>query len=220
MLPSPAPRFYVLGALLAAAGALVIALRGGRRELPPSRRRAIFAVGIAALVLGAAAVGTGIWIDTQYYGALNTTILRYRVSLTMNGTLPVRLLLPAPSDARFYAAMNMTNGSARLRLNHTTADTSVILTAYGNVSFEVRSAVPTASVNGSFTRVRFLDVGPEGPESNVTIEMMTIPFGGVSVLLALDASIGTGCTSRTLTLHSWIRPGVADYTAQTPTMVC
>lgn len=219
MLPSPAPRYYLVGTVLAAVGAVVALLRAWRRGKPTPRPWVRILVGIVLIIVGAAVVAYGILVDNQYKAGLSTTVMNYDVSVRMNGTWPVRILLPAPSDARLFDALNVTNGSASLALNHTAAQTNVVLTTHGNVTFRIRATVPTAEVSQSFSRV-----SPGGPNPcysgcNATVELTGVP-AGAKVFLSLAASIGVTCVTRTLSLEAWISEGVAQYPAVTPMMVC
>lgn len=155
----------------------------------------------------------------QYYASLNTTRFSYQVSISMNVSGPVRLVLPAPSDPRLFEAMNATNGSARLRLNHNAAGTNVVLTANGNVSFEVHTLVPSASVDPDFTRLTFEGPCYEGPTCNAAIEMSAVS-PDVGVVLALYASIGSGCTTHTLQIEAPLEPGASMYPARALTVIC
>ena len=219
MLPSPAPRFYIAGAILNAAGAIVLALRANRGGPPKAHPLALLAVAAFSIAVGLTITAAGIWVDVQYNAELNTTHLSYRVSVAMNTSGPVRILLPAPVDERFFNALNVSSGSSSLRLNHTAAETNVVLTAYGNVSFDVQTRLPTRAVNWTFTRVSAMGLGSYGPISNVTVELPASP-SDAAVRLTLDATIGAGCVAWSLSLQSWVVEGRRDYLAQTPTVVC
>lgn len=216
MMPSPAPRFYLIGVIVSGVGALVLALTGRARRLPGSRPRPLLVAGAVTVAIGLAVIGAGLWADAVYKAEMNSSTLWYSVSVTTNGTGPLRIVLPAPSDARFYEALNATNGSSTLRLNGSGSEASVVLTAFGNVSFQVRAELPTASVNRSFTR---LDGQPWGSSRNAMIEMVA-PLEGAAALVRVDASIGLPCTSSTLHIDSWVTEGTGWYPAQTATMVC
>jgi hypothetical protein len=218
MLPSPAPKYYLIGVLLSALGSLVLALRGRRGKESP-RPRIPLAVGIVALGLGVAIIGMGVVIDLEYNTRFNTTTLSYDVSLQMNGSWSVRILLPAPSEPRFYDALNVTNGTASLRLNHTGTDTNVVLNAQGNVTFRVRAQVPTAATDRTFTRLTACGLGRVTLECNVTLEVNGLP-AGMKAYLILHGSLGVGCEWHTLDLVSWVSAGTSEYPAQAPTAVC
>jgi len=218
MLPSPSPRFYLVGVILSGAGALILALRVGLRKRPGSRPRALLAAGVLALAVGMTVFGAGLWIDAERAREENTMTLYYEVSVGMNGTGPVALLLPAPGDERFWDALNVTNGSSTLRLDHTASDTSVVLTAYGNVTFRVQVGVSPLG-NWSFTRVTYASDGTRGPTSNATIEMSTAS-SETAVLLSVDASIGTVCESYFLFIDAAVHAGVGKYPTESGLMVC
>lgn len=219
MIPSPAPRYYLVGAILAAAGAVVLLLRAlqGRARAPGPR--SLFVVGIATLAVGVTVAGAGLWLDADYNARMNATSFSYTVSLAMNGTGPVQVSLPAPSDARFFDALNVSNGSSSLRLNASGADTNVVLTAYGNVSFDVHVQVATPPTNWSVTRIGLCTDGADGLVCNATIQM-TAPLSGSKALLTLRISIGTVCSSTGLEMESWIAAGVAGYPARRFGIVC
>lgn len=219
MLPSQAPKYYLAGVLLSALGTLVLALRGRRRGAPIPRSWKAIAVGIVLLASGIAVIGIGISVDMAYNAGFSTTVMSYRVSLRMNGSWPIRILLPAPSDARLYDALNATNGSASLRLNHTSTETNVVLVAQGNVTFQIRTQVPSAAIGRDFTRLAPCGLSSAGYECNATIELRGAP-AGMKLLLTLMASIGVVCESHLLSIVSWIGEGVAEYPAWTPTVVC
>jgi hypothetical protein len=180
---------------------------------------AVFAVAALAIAVGVAAIGAGMWVDAQREAELNTRVLWYTVSTRMNGTGPVRLILPAPSDARFFDALNATNGSSTLRLNHTSSDTNVVLTAYGNVSFQIRAQVAATSGNWSFTRTAYSGVTVGGPVSMATVELWDMEEAA-TVLLSLAASISWLCEGHLLQLDSTVHPGIASYPADAVTVVC
>lgn len=219
MLPSPGPKFYLVGAVLAAIGAFLMSMRGRRGEKPVSRARVSMVVGVVALGVGIAVVGVGIAIDLQYYAAFNTTVMSYDVSLEMNGTWPVRILLPAPSDSRLFDALDVTNGTAHLLLNLTAAEASVELQAQGNVTFRVGATLPTASVDRTFTRLASCTAPGDGLYSCAAIELSGVP-DGAKVFLRLSAGIGVPCESHGLDLETWVAPGIASYAAETPMVVC
>lgn len=219
MLPSPGPKYYFIGVLLAALGALLLTLLGRRRGKQSPRPWIALGAGAAVLALGVAAMGMGIVTDLEYYTRLNTTEFSYDISLQMNGSWSVRILLPAPSDRRFYDAMNVTNGTASLRLNHTATDTNVILTAQGNVTFSVRAQVPTAATNRSFTGLTSCGLGHNEIECNVTLAVSGVP-AGMKAHLVLHGGVGIFCEWHSLDLASWVSEGTAGYRAQRPTSVC
>ena len=219
MLPSPAPRYYLLGAVLSAVGAVVLWLRVRRRGEAVPRPWAALAVGVVLVVVGIAAISYGVFLGNQYDAGLHTTVMSYDVSVEMNGSWPVRMLLPAPSDPRLFDALNATNGSASLRLNHTATDTNVVLTALGNVTFRVRMEVPSASVAQGFTRLAPCGVFGGDYVCNATIELGGVPPGS-KIFLGLVATIGVACQTRLLSLITWIEEGVAEYPAEAPTAVC
>lgn len=218
MLPSPSPRFYLVGAILSGVGALLLAIRSELRKRPDARPQALLAAAIFALAAGLVVVGAGLWIDVQYSRDQNTMELWYHVSVQMNGTGPVTLLLPAPTEERFFNALNATNGSSTLRLQHAGSDTSVVLTAFGNVTFQIHATIyPLGNVR--YSRVVYLGYGSTGPLSNATIELTTVS-SVTSVLLDLDASTSTVCQGWALMISAVIQEGVAQYPADTPGIVC
>ena len=219
MLPSQAPRYYAAGVLLSAMGALLLALRIRRRGKPTPKALLVIGVETVLVFAGVAIIGIGLQVDEQYYAYLNTTRFSYQVLIRMNASGPVRLVLPAPSDPRLFDAMNVTNGSASLRLNNTATETNVVLTADGNVSFEVRAQVPSASVDWGFTRLTFEGPCYEGPTCNAAIEMSALSpdFG---VVLTLYASIGSGCSSLLLQIEAPLEPGASEYPAQALMATC
>ncbi len=219
MLPSPAPKYYLLGAILSAVGALVLLLRGRRRG--PGTPRPWIPLLVGALVV-AAGIGTilvGASLDAQYNAGLNTTGFVYQVSLEMNGSWPVRILLPAPSDPRLFDALNATNGTARIRLNHTATETNVVLTAQGNVSFQIESEVPTAAVDRTFTRLGSCSAGGYGPECVLALQVDGLPTGA-KVHVTLFAEIGVTCETHTLSLDAWVGGGITQYPVWALTFVC
>ncbi len=219
MLPSPAPRYYLVGVLLSCVGGLVLWLRGLRGGKSIPRSWVAIAAGIVLILAGVAVVGVGISIDVQYYTGLNTTVLDYDVSVQVNESWPVRIVLPAPVEPRFFSAMNATNGSATMRLNHTATDTNVVITAFGNITFRIRTSVPTAEVNAGFTRLNPSDQTPCYPGCNATIEVSGVP-SGETVFVSLNASIGVVCENHSLSIAAWVREGVGQYPAVNPTTVC
>lgn len=218
MLPSPAPRYYVVGAIVAAAGALLLLLRLGRRSVPPPRPRGLLAAAVACVALGGAVFGAGLWVDADYNARLNATELFYSVSITMNETESVQVVLPGPSDARFYDALNVTQGLSSLRINRSATETNVVLTAYGNASFQVTARVPTPPANWSFSRI-FCGYVANWMACNATIGMQA-QQPGLRALVHLDISLGTTCYSSGYEVNSWIAPTTADYPAQRIGVVC
>lgn len=219
MLPSPAPKYYFLGAILSAVGALVLALRGRRAAKSVPLPWAPIAVGATIVALGVAAIATGISADLEYNARLNTTVMEYDVSIGMNGSWLVRILLPAPRDPRFFDSLNASNGTASLRLNRTATDTNVVVTTQGNVTFRIRAEIPTADVDPGFTRMSSPDQNVCYSGCNATVELGGVP-AGAKVFLNLQASIGVACESHLLGLEAWISEGVARYPAWMPMMVC
>ncbi len=218
MLPSPAPRYYVVGAIIAAAGALLLLLRLGRRGFPTPHPRGLLAAAVACVAVGGAVFGAGLWVDADYNARLNATELFYSVSVTMNETESMRFVLPGPSDARFDDALNVTQGLSSLRVNRSTTDTNVVLTAYGNVSFQVTARVPTPPANWSFTRI-LCGHGANWMACNATIGMQ-VPRSGMKALVHLDVSLGTTCYSTGYEVSSWVAATTADYPAQRIGVVC
>ncbi len=215
---SPWPVYYFVGGVLAGAGILLLAMRTRLRPRPDARPRARLAVAVFALAAGLVVFGAGLWLDAERSRQENTMSLWYHVSVRMNGTGAAILSLPAPGDERFFDVLNVTNGSSTLRLSHTATEASVVVTAYGNVSFEVLAeAYPLG--NWSFTRVTYVAYGPQGPTWNATIGLRT-SRPEASVLLNLDASLGTFCLSHGLEVDATIQEGVGDYPATAPGIVC
>ncbi len=158
-------------------------------------------------------------IDAEYNAGLNTTGFVYQVSLEMNGSWPVRILLPAPSDPRLYNTLNVTNGTASLRSNHTTTETNVVLVAQDNVSFRVQTEIPTAAVDRNFTRLNSCSIGGYGPECGVLLQVDGLP-AGAKIHVTLLAEIGVTCETHMLSLDAWVSNGIAQYPAWTPYVVC
>ena len=219
MLPSQAPRCYAAGALLSAMGVLLLGLWLRRRGKRTPRALPVLAVGAVLVFAGVAVIGVGLQIDEQYDAGLNITSFSYRICLGMNASGPVRLLLPAPLDPRLFDAMNVTSGSASLRLNTTATGTNVVLTADGNVSFEVRAHVPTASVDPGFSRLTFGGPCYEGPTCRVAIDL-SAPSPDRGVVLTLYASIGSACTSQQLEVEAALASGAEEYPAQMVMVTC
>lgn len=219
MLPSPSPRFYLVGVILSGAGALLLAMRGARGRAPEPRPRMLLAVTVLTLAAGVALIGAGLWIDVERAQKENTTVLSYNVSVRLNGTGSVRLVLPAPADPRFFASLNTTNGSSTLRLVHTPSETSVVLTVYGNVTFNVRSELATTVGNWNFTRLIPLTNGIPGSGLNASIERSSAAPEAV-VFLELYASIGSFCESHFLSVDAAVHEGVGEYPTQSGLMVC
>ncbi len=219
MLPSPAPKYYLLGAILSAVGALVLLLRGRRCGPGTPRPWIPLLVGALVVAAGIGAILVGASLDAQYNAGLNTTGFVYQVSVEMNGSWPVRILLPAPSDPRLYDALNATNGTANLRLNHTATETNVVLTAQGNVSFLVQSEVPTAAVDRTFTRLDSCSVGGYGPECVLVLQVDGLPTG-TKVHVTLLAEIGVTCETRTLSLDAWVGAGITQHPVWALSVVC
>ncbi len=218
MLPSPAPRYYVAGAVIAAAGAFLLLLRFGRRGLAAPHPSGLLVVAVACVAVGGVVFGAGLWLDADYNAQLNVTALSYSVTVTMNETGLVQIVLPAPSDARFYNALNVTNGSSSLRLNRSAIDTNVVLTAYGNASFQVIARVPTQPANWSFTRI-LCGYGPNWEACNATIRMQA-PGSGWRAFVQLDVSLGASCYSTGYEVHTWIATSTGNYPAQRIGVVC
>lgn len=219
MLPPPSPRFYIVGAILSAFGALVLAWWNALRKKPDPHSKSLLAFAVLALAVGVAITSLAVWVDLGRQVELNTTVLWYTVSVQTNASGPVRLILPAPSDARFFAALNATNGSSSLRLNHTASDTNAVLTAYGNVSFQIRASVATIVGNWSFTRVAYPGAWVGGPATNATIELWD-GEKNATVVLSLDVSISWQCATHSLRLESTVHQGIASYPAEDLTSTC
>jgi len=165
-------------------------------------------------------VGAMAHVDTVRWMTWNTKSMTYRASVHLNGTGPVTLILPAPMEARFWSALNVTNGSSSLRLTHTTTDTYVVLLAAGDVAFDVHADFVGSFLNSNLTHLSFTDGGPYSLQANVTIQMSAVD-ATTTASLTLDISLGGFCHSRSYSLKAVIHQGSARYPIEMPpTPVC
>lgn len=179
-----------------------------------------FIVSVAALVVGAAVIGAAIYIDTVRWTTWNTQSMTYRASVRINGTGPVTLILPAPVDARFWGALNLTNGTSSLRLTHTTADTYVVLSATADVAFDAHGEFVGSSLIWNLTHVSFTDAGPYSVQANVTIQMSAVGVA-TTAFLTLDIFLGDFCYDRWYSVETVVHQGSSLYPMDMPpTAVC
>ena len=211
MVPSsPSPRYYLLGLVLAGIGALLLAMWAYLHRPWERRERPLLIAGVAVLAIGVVLLGLGWWMGVQFARAENTNTLTYDLSVRMNGTGPVIVLLPAPVDARFYPALNATNGSSTLRVSVTSPDASVVVMAYGNVTFQIQAAVYPAG-NNSYTRTAAPSSGYISGSANASIEL-DAANASAEVRVTLYAVISLGaCAIHYLTVETYVHTGVRLY---------
>ncbi len=151
-------------------------------------------------------------MDVQFAREQATNTLTYEVSVRLNGTGPVTILLPAPVDTRFYAGLNASNGSSTLRVVGTPPTTSVVVVTYGNVTFQVQTAVYPAG-NDNYTWV----AAPPEPflnnTTNASIEMDPAN-PGTTVLLELHTSIYGACQTHYVAVEAVLQAGFGTYPAR------
>jgi FlaG/FlaF family flagellin (archaellin) len=212
---------YLVGAVIIFFGFL--ALNTWIRGLTgkgPDQPSTILAASVAAFLLGSATVALAIGIDQAQTTTLNTRTLVYHVDVRINGTAPVRLLLPAPGEPAFFEALNVTQGASSLRLNRTPTDTNVVLVASSNVTFDVRTQAVVSAFNGTITRIRLPSpVGPTGREVNTTIEM-TAGSPDTRVDLVLDIQLLEACRFTFLEVSATVVVGAAEYVGERTFAVC
>lgn len=211
MVPSsPSPPYYLTGGILAGCGAILPTLRTAFRRRPWPRGLTFAAV--LLLAVGLILLGAGYWMDVQFAREQATNTLTYDVSIRVNGTGPVTILLPAPVDTRFYSGLNTTSGSSTLRVVGTPPAASVLVVAHGNVTLWVQVAVYPAG-NDSYTRV----AAPPEPffntSSNASIELDAMS-PGTTVLLSLIITIFGACQTHYLSMDTVLRTGVQQYPAR------
>lgn len=216
--------FYAPGAFLILAGVLLLSRALTRRTdgaTQPASPRWRFLAPLAALVIGSAMIGGGLWTDGHRWSAQNTKYMTYRVSVHVNGSGTVLLFLPAPADSRFWDVLNVTSGSSTLHWAHTVDDTYVALNATQDVAFDVSGAFISPSFNSNLTRVMYVGLAPgsHGPQANATI-LMSAAGVGTAVALDFEVSLSDSCASHEFLLNGTIRQGSANYLMDTPTAVC
>jgi len=186
----------------------------------PDQPATILAASAIAFVLGFSTVAIAISIDQTQTTTLNTRTLVYRVDIRINGTGPVRLVLPAPGEPAFFDALNVTNGASSMRLNRTASETNVVVIAASDVAFDVRRQVVTSVFNDTITRVLpSVPPGPLGRNVNATIEM-TAGSSTTTVRLILDIQVFEACRFTTVELESVVSIGVREHTGTRTFVVC
>lgn len=210
---------YLVGSLIVFLGFLALNtwVRGITGKGPD--QPAILAASAMAFIIGSATIAIAIGIDQSQTTSLNTRSLVYHVEIRVRGATPVQLVLPAPGESSFFAALNVTNGTSSMRLDRTANDTSVVVVAMGNVSFDVRAQVVTAVFNETLTHVSPIP-GSGVPNANVTIRMTADGTNTTTVDLVLQIQIVESCRFKTLLLDHTIQEGVAAYLGTVAVAVC
>lgn len=185
----------------------------------PDQPATILVASAMAFLIGSATIAIAIGIDQTQTTTLNTRSLVYHVEVRVHGSTPVRLVLPAPGEPSFFSALNVTNGTSSMRLDRNGNDTSVVLTATANVSFDVHAQVATSVFNETLTRVSPVP-GPSVQNANVTIQLIADGTNTTSVDLVLQIQIVESCRFKTLVLGGTIREGVAVYPGTLTVGVC
>ncbi len=185
----------------------------------PDQPSSILAASLVAFLIGSATIAITIGIDQAQTTGLNTRSLVYHVEVHIRGSTPVRMVLPAPGEPLFFAPLNVTNGTSSLQINRTANDTSVVLVAMADVSFDVRAQIVSPDFNETLTHVSPLS-GPRVLNANVTIRMTADGTGATTVDLVLQIQIVESCRFKTLLLAGTVQEGVADYPGTLAVAVC
>lgn len=214
---APTGGLYLTGGL-----ALVIAIQLLRRWLLgakgrlPRQSRYVLVASIIVFVLGSAMIGAAIAIDIEQARIQNTRTFSYWVTVHPNGTVPVRLLLPAPLDERVFPALNQTVGTSTLRLNQTGAQPSVEIVATENVSFETHIEFVGDPISTELSRVSPIN----DILNNASVELSSDSSGSSSALVQLSIIIGEYCVAMHFNLDAVVHEGVAEYPISHARSVC
>lgn len=219
--PSWTPILFWLWVAVLVAGLLVFRRwwLGSKGRLPP-QPRVFLIVSLLAILLGSASIAGAIANHLarveQDRIFMNTRIFTYYVSVNPNGTTPVRLLLPAPLDARVHSNLNQTNGTSTLKLNITGAAPSVEVLATGNVSFEIRVRFVGPRFDTTLSRVVVSDWA-----ANVSIQLYGDGSGGSRAEASLLVEYYEYfCETTEFRLDALVREGIAEYPAVRWHVVC
>jgi len=118
-------------------------ITGARSEAPGP----VLAASAVAFLVGSAVLGTAILIDSDQVRIESTRIFLYEVTVIPDGTTPMTILLPGPSDSRVFGDFNRTSGASSLSLVGPLPDTVVRLVASGPLTFEVRIQLVGSALN-------------------------------------------------------------------------
>ena len=211
---------YLVGSVVVLLGFLALHtwIRGvmGRG---PDQPGSILAASAIAFLVGAATIAIGIGIDQATTTNENLRQLLYHVEVDLTGPGPVQFLLPAPGEPSLFHALNVTNGTSTMRTVVSGTDVSLLLTATGDVSFDVRAQVVTPVFNGSFTHVALIP-GAVVSNANVTIEMTADGTNGTSANLVLQIQVVESCHAETLVLQATTHEGRMEYPGTLTNAVC
>lgn len=189
------------------------------RSLPSPGRRRTAAV-LAAIVFGSLLIGAGAYTDTVRWTWEHTRSMSYTVSVEVNGSGHVSLVLPAPADSRLWNRLNATNGSASLSLVHTADDTYVLLETDRNVTFVASARFVSPAFNMNLTHTAYDSMGTNGAGMNTTVTMV-LETPGTTVRLSLDVVLGDYCYAYAFSLQTTVHAGTAGYLGDRPTVaVC
>ena len=208
---------YLVGSVIVFLGFLALhAWIQGITGRGPDSPGTTLAASAVAFVVGSATIAVAIGIDQDQTTILNTWTLTYHVEIVIRGPSPVTLTLPAPGEPSLFRALNVTNGTASMRLDAVGGVPKVIVTASSNVTFDVRSQVVAPIFNLTLTRISSPVTGP----ANATIELVANGTTATTVDVVLSIRISGSCGSETFFLADGIREGVAGYSGSLTFIRC
>jgi len=205
--------FYLTGTVVIFVGFValhrwVLGMTGRRADAP----RSVLTGAFLAFLLGAGSVALAITLDTDQ---VHSRIFAYRVAVDLNGTEPVRLLLPAPVDVRLHAALNRGSGNSTIRIVQVDGMPLVELLAGGDVAFDVRVSVVDAPFNRTLTRTSSASNGT----ANATVEL--VPSGDtLEASLDLRIEFDDFCDSVSYAATAVVRSGATQVPFLTTYALC
>jgi hypothetical protein len=213
--------FYLIGTIvvLVAFATLNRWIKGiaGLRGDAPGHGLAAAAV---AFLIGSATIAVGIVFDSDQIRLENTRTFVYRVVVEIDGAVSVRLLLPAPLDARLHADLNRTNGTARLTLTENAGGLSVEVVASANVSFEIRHSLVGEPLNRTMSRMSPATPPEQSGVGSATIDLETSGAGMASVRVDLDVEFLEFCFTTRHGLDAAIQLGASTYPVTSTVTFC
>ena len=181
---------YIVGTGCISLGVVVIFLWRIRHPARIRGRYVPFAVAVSTLLIGSALLATAAYTDFERYQSQRTWTFRYVVDVHRNGTLPVRLHLPAPVDPRLAASLESSNGTSTLRYEAGGTAASVVTDVVSNVSFDVQLRYIGSEPDWTLARVSERAFSQQDQwNQNVSLELTGSGGGLVQIRLRIEVSV-------------------------------
>lgn len=190
-------------------------------SLRSDRPASSFAAAILAFLLGSASIMVGIQFDSVQLTIENTRTFIYAVTVHPNGTVPIRLYLPAPADERVFFVLDEANGTSTLRLNRTAKTPFVEVYATRDVGFIIRTEFVGVTFNRTLHHVS-LDNPSFRFTSNGTavVELIGDGSGTATAHVRLDILFVEYCRNSEFLLDRLVHEGISRYDASYSVVPC